>query len=189
MKNNVSKMVEMYEEASRRMCGFRYPSMGAQFNPYGEFGLDAKVFNGGKLLSVEEHKFNSGSYHRLEDIGKGILLEFKKLDELRKKARAESKNRKTPVLGVYRKFYSDAEVIMIPSMYSPKELHEFYSEEMCEPNQWSKEKYLQKGYYIPLYAKDQHGDDYWMVRPYNAMERQVHMLIQAERDNKLNHVK
>ena len=140
-----SRMVEIYEEASRRMFGFRYPHYGAQFNPYGEFGLDCKSFNGGKLISVDELKFNSHNHHRLEDIGKGVLIEHKKLIELRKKAIAESKGRKTPVLGLYRRFFADAEVIMIGSMYTPAELEKYYTEEWCEPNQWSKEKTLQKG--------------------------------------------
>lgn len=184
-----SRMVEIYEEASKRMFGFRYPQLGAQFNPYGEFGLDAKVFNGGKLISVDELKFNSHGYHRLEDIGKGVLIEHKKLDELRKKAIAESKGRKTPVWGLYRRFFADAELIMVASMYTPAKLKKYYTEEMCEPNQWTNKKTLQKGYYIPLYDTDEDGDNYWFIKPYNAMEKRVHAMILEERDNQLNTLK
>ena len=182
-------MVEIYEEAARRFFGFRYPKLGAKINPYGEYGLDAKVYQDGKLISVEEWKLNTHNHHRLEDIGKGVLLEQKKHIELLKKSRAESKNRKTPVIGLYRRFFADAEVAIITSFHSAKDLQQYYTEEWCEPNQWTEEKYLQKGYYIPLYAKDSAGENMWIIRPYNDIEKRVHAMLLEERNNVLNQLK
>lgn len=185
----VNKMVETYEEACKLFFGFRYPALGCEVNPYGEYSIDAKVYKKGSLMSVEEWKFNSTNYHRLEDIGKGILIEHKKIKELEAKAEALSKNRKVPVIGVYRRFFTDAELVLPITLYNQSEYAKYYMAEWCEPNQWSKEKYKQEGYYIPLYAKDSEGNNLWLVKPYNQLEKQVHQLILENRDNVLNQMK
>lgn len=186
--SKVSKMVETYEEACKLFFGFRHPNLGCEVNPFGEYGLDAKVYQKGTLMSVEEWKFNTTTYHRLEDIGKGILIEGKKVAELKSKAETLSKNRKMPVMGVYRRFFTDAELILPITFYNTQEISSFYKTEWCEPNQWTKEKYKQEGYYIPLYAKNSDGDNFWIIKPYNELEKQVHRLILENRDNKLTNL-
>ena len=182
------KIVNIYETACKHFFGFLYPTLGAITNPFGTYGIDAKVYQGGKLFSVEEWKLNSHSHHRLEDMGKGILIEHKKFIELHKKSQSLNNNRKTPVLGVYRRFFNDAEVIFPATLYGTNELKQYYTEEWCEPNQWSNTRYLQKGYYIPLYAKDNNGENYWTIKPYNTFTKRVHAMILEERDNALNQI-
>lgn len=180
----LSKKIEIYEWASRQMFASLYPNLGFKPNPFGQYGVDSAVYVNGKLMSIEEWKFNNDSYQRLDAMDKDYLIEKKKYDELMMRTSKLKLNRKTPVLAVYRRFFSDAELVL-PVNLIEADLSKYYSSEQCEINQFTSIKENQKGYYIPLYAVDDNGEKMWIVKPYNNLQKQMYQLILEERNKRL----
>ena len=189
---------EIMEWANRQMFSSLYPNLGFTANPYGQYGIDAAIHKVSRLTSLEEWKFNSGPYQRLEDRGKDYLIEKKKYDELLDRALKANYNitkdkkvvpkRKTKVLAVYRRFFNDAELILPVNMLNT-DIKKYYSSEKCEISQFNSEQENQGGYYIPLYAVDDNGENLWIIKPYNDFQKQMHQMILEERNRRLNQLK
>jgi hypothetical protein len=180
----LSKKIEIYEWASRQMFSILHPNKGFTPNPFGQYGIDSAVYMGGKLFSVEEWKFNNDSYQRLDAMDKDYLIEKKKYDELIMRSRTINTKRKSPVFAVYRRFFSDAELVL-PVNLITTDLSKYYKSEVCEINQFTSKKEHQKGYYIPLYAVDDNGDQMWIVNKYNSFQKKMYQMVLEERNKRL----
>lgn len=184
----------IYEWANSQMFSTLYPNYGYVNNPYGIYGIDAAVYKGGSLISLEEWKFNSGPYQRLDSDQKAYLIEKTKYDKLMEKwgktnfiitkDKGIKPKRKIKVEAFYRRFFSDAELILhVNAIHT--DISKYYGKEYCEVTQFTTKKEWQGGYYIPLYAVDDNQQPLWQIREYTPFEKQMYNIILTERNNRL----